>query len=127
MSYYGTNGPGSLVRCPDCREWADASFGDHGGECLDHLHVILPNTALGIIRKYAREHPGKEFSANTIRPLFDHAGVKGSSRGPAFGAAEKQGLIEKVGAEHSTPDSGAKGHDVKKYRSLAAVFERAVS
>jgi len=113
MSAYYT--AANTVRCPDCGKRADRDFGDHGGQCLDHAHVVTPATALGIIRRHALHH--QRFSAEDLRREFDAAGIKRTSRGPAFGAAKKRRWIEQDGYELST-DAATKRAAVQTYTSL---------
>lgn len=99
-----------LVLCPDCGFHADASFGDHCGECASPR-----TTAIDIIRAYARGHD--VLSSNELRAEFDRAGVKETARGPAFAAAVRAGFIRAAG---HVPSTGlrTKAHDVKSYVSL---------
>ena len=119
VSFYSLPG-NDLVKCPDCGHNADALFGDHGGTCLDDITTVNPHSAYGVIRRYAREHPGAEFSINNIRAALRQMGIKHSAT--HFTKAEREGLIEHVGYEPST-DEGTKRHDVKVYRSTFATAD----
>lgn len=108
--YDGTPGR-RLVKCPDCRQPADATFRDHGGQCVTHRVT----GALGIIYRHATRNG--RFSANDVRDALDDQGIAPPSRGPAFGTAERRGYIEKDGYVEST-HGPTKGHPVAVYRSL---------
>lgn len=126
MSFYGLNGPGELVRCPDCGGWADALFGDHGGQCLDAVPVVRPTSALGIIRRYAERN--LHFSAEQVRAELDAAGIPNPARGPAFGAASREGgrhqCIRADGFARSTGPTAKRAH-LQTYTST--VFKPAAS
>lgn len=112
--YDGTPGR-TLVPCPDCGRSADESLGgDHGGQCIDTTRVGTPRSALGILHKAAREM--RRLSMNELRPLFDAAEVKQSSRGPAFTSAQRRGWIERDGSVASISGK-TKGHEIHTYRS----------
>jgi hypothetical protein len=113
--YDGTQGRG-LVDCPDCALPADAAFGDHGGECRSMPPAgRRAMSALDLIKRYAEKH--QFLSINDLRAEMDAEGVQDSTRGPAFGAACRAGVIRKVGHATSS-DPGTKGAEVKTYRSL---------
>lgn len=112
--YNGTPGR-DLTPCPDCQRPADALFGNHGGDCIEISTFAHPKSALGIIRKAALKH--RRFSMNDVRKYFDEAGVKETSRGPAFGQAVKRGWLEIDGSVRSL-DPGTKGHRIQTYKSL---------
>lgn len=117
-SFYDGSSDRRTVECPDCSKRADALFGDHGGDCLPTSPVAAaarPVDALGVIRRHALRNG--RFSANDVRAALDDAGVKPTSRGPAFAAAERRGWIENDGYVRST-DQATKGHPVAVYRSL---------
>lgn len=112
--YDGTPGR-QLVPCPDCGKPADALWGDHGGDCVETAAFAQPKSALGIIRAHAlRMH---RLSMNELRPAFDAAGIKDSSRGPAFATAVRRDWLEADGSVPST-DPATKGHHIRVYRSL---------
>lgn len=105
-----------LVMCPDCQRPADASLGgDHGGDCIDGGSLAVPKSALGAIRAAAKKH--QRFSANDVRVAFQEAGVKPTTRGPAFAQAVRRGWIEEDGTVKSL-DPATKRHRVTTYRSL---------
>jgi hypothetical protein len=112
--YNGTPGR-EVVPCPDCKLPADALFGDHGGDCVDLAFLATPKSALGIIRKHALKM--HRLSINDLRPAFDKAGVRDSSRGPAFATAVRRDWLEPDGSIPST-DPATKGHHIRTYRSL---------
>jgi hypothetical protein len=99
------------VPCPDCGFPADPVVGgDHGGGCLPPAE-----TAAAIIRRHARNT--EIFSANEVRSEFDRYGIPGPSRGRAFSAAIRAGVIARAGHVAST-DEATHGHEVKSYSSL---------
>lgn len=114
-SFYDGSPGHELVSCIDCARPADALFGDHGGQCLDAARVAIPKSALGLIHAHALKH--LRFSSNDLRPAFDVAGVKPTSRGPAFASAVTRKWIEPDGSVPST-DRATKGHRVQTYTSL---------
>lgn len=115
LAFYGIDGPGETVICPDCAMPCDFLFGDHGGDCLDFLHNVPPASALGIIHRHALRN--RHFSANDTRAELDAADIAGPKRGPAFAAAERRKWIEHDGYVKST-DGPTKGHPVSTYQSL---------
>jgi hypothetical protein len=114
--------------CVLCGQPIDPIAGDRHPAC-SHPEAALPKhlraptpvadrlpasvTAVDIIRHRALTE--QFLSANTLRG--DMAGVPEHSRGPAFAAAVKAGLIELSGYEKST-DPATKGHRIAVYRSL---------
>ncbi len=116
LAFYGIGRPGGEpTNCPDCSMPADPLFGDHGGDCLDYLHNVPPNSALGIVLHHAQRN--RHFSSNDLRAAFDAADIAGPKRGTAFGEAVRRQWIERDGSEKST-DGPTKGHHVAHYQSL---------
>lgn len=112
--YDGSPGRG-VVLCPDCGQPADEQFADHGGACLGAVKFPAATSALGIIRAYALRV--QHFSMNDLRPRFDKAGIRKTSRGPALVTAQRNGWIEQDGSVAST-DPATKRHRIQTYRSL---------
>lgn len=116
--------PEQITTCPDCGHEAIIDMGgDHAGAC-----VTAPRgpatTALDIIRDMAKTT--EVFSANDCRPAFDRAGIKDTSRGPAFGMAKRRRYIEPAGHVPSD-DAATKGHHIQSYRSLHPRFSPKVT
>lgn len=115
-AFYAPIGLHETVPCPDCGQRADPTLGgDHGGDCLVAAAIALPNSALGIIHRFALTH--SHFSAEQIRAELDARGVKPSARGPAFGTAKRKDWIEQDGFEKSTGPTAKSAH-LQTYKSL---------
>ena len=118
-----------MTRCPHCLTPSTSPLPDSSHvNCGTGLTPIPKRvTAAMLIAEYATTHD--VLSSNDLCSAFEFWGVTEMSRGPAFAAAVRAGLIRKAGHVPST-DAATKKHDVSTYQSLItreAMEERRVA
>lgn len=91
---------------------------DQGMAAAAEAHPSALDAAYKVICDAAAAHD--VLSANTVRPLMEHAGIAGEHaplRAVAFRRAVREGILEPLDEDETSRDPGTHGKPVQKYRS----------